>query len=83
MQRFAALATIHIAFTAAIVHLLDIKLENSLCKQQAMRSFTTCVDALEEMKPTWPAWSAKALLAIRHLQEEWSPEKCLEMYGET
>ncbi|KAJ3542979.1 hypothetical protein NM208_g3813 [Fusarium decemcellulare] len=80
--RFASLATVHIAFTAALIHLLDTKLESGMCQQQATRSFTTCVDALEELKHTWSAWSAKALRAIHHLQEERSTEEYLETMAE-
>lgn len=82
VQRFVSLATVHIAFTAAIVHLADMKLEEPSYQQQATRGFTTCVDALEEMKYTWSAWSVKALRAIRNIQEEWStaqfPGTCKE-----
>lgn len=75
MQRYASLATVQVAFTAAIVHLADI--ENSSYKQHAIRDFETCLNALEEMRSTWSAWSSKALREIHNVQEEWSIVDCL------
>jgi len=60
-SKYPSLATVHIAFTAAIVHLADMKLEEPSYQQQATRGFTTCVDALEEIKYTWSAWSVKGI----------------------
>ncbi|KAJ9426021.1 fungal-specific transcription factor domain-containing protein [Fusarium oxysporum] len=73
--RYASLATVQVAFTAAIVHLADI--ENSSYKQHAIRDFETCLNALEEMRSTWSAWSSKALREIHNVQEEWSIVDCL------
>ncbi|KAH6871801.1 nitrogen assimilation transcription factor nit-4 [Thelonectria olida] len=69
--RFTAMGTVHIAFTAAIIHLIDMKPESNPYRQQAIRDLTMCVDALVDMKTTWCAWSSKALQAIQTLAEEW------------
>ncbi|KAH7239631.1 nitrogen assimilation transcription factor nit-4 [Fusarium solani] len=77
--RFAGMVTVHVAFTAATIHLIDLKPESNPYRQQAMRGLATCVEALEAMKTPWCAWSSKALRAIYALAEEWSMAEVLEM----
>ncbi|KAH7152633.1 fungal-specific transcription factor domain-containing protein [Dactylonectria macrodidyma] len=70
-QRFTAMVTVHIAFTAAIIHLINATPGSHSFEQQAIRDLTTCIEALEEMKATWWAWSSKALQTILGLAEDW------------
>jgi hypothetical protein len=60
-----------VAFTAAIIHLIDAKPENRPCQQQAIQGLGTCMSALQEMTATWGAWSYKALQAIRAIAQKW------------
>ncbi|KAL3420025.1 C6 transcription factor, partial [Phlyctema vagabunda] len=68
--RFLPISAAHCAFTAAVIHLLDLTHTDLRTRSKAKHQLSICTDALEEMRETW-VWSTRCLKSIQSLAEEW------------
>lgn len=69
-QRCMPISAVHPAFTAAIIHLLDLKTADPIRRRKAMRRFEICLKCLYEMNSNWE-WSNRAIRAIQSLATQW------------
>ncbi|KAI1070835.1 hypothetical protein LB507_006814 [Fusarium sp. FIESC RH6] len=65
------ISSIHCAFTASIILLLEATSPDPKSKSRAIASLKIVVEALIDMSTAW-AWSQRALQAIQKLAREWS-----------
>ncbi|KPM41104.1 hypothetical protein AK830_g5456 [Neonectria ditissima] len=70
LQRYIPISAVHPTFTAAIIHLLDLKTTGPDKRNDAMRNLIICVKALYEMNTNWD-WANRSIRAIRSLAEQW------------
>ncbi|KAH7020463.1 nitrogen assimilation transcription factor nit-4 [Ilyonectria destructans] len=77
--RTIPIVAVHNAFTAAVIHLIDVLPGHQPHRGQSLRHLQICVDALQEMNPAWCAWSSRALRAIRLLAQEWRALDSVEL----
>ncbi|KAL6404577.1 Nitrogen assimilation transcription factor nirA [Ilyonectria robusta] len=61
---------LHPAFTAAIIHLLDLKSTGSSTRSEARRCLYICIKALYEMNTNWN-WANRSIRAIQSLADQW------------
>ncbi|KAK4948021.1 hypothetical protein LTR10_013075 [Elasticomyces elasticus] len=64
------ISAVHPAFTAAIIHLLDLKTADPIGRRRAMRRFEICLRALYEMNTNWD-WANRCIRAIQSLATQW------------
>lgn len=64
------ISAVHPIFTAAIIHLLHLKMASPDARSEAMRYLDICIKCLYEMNTNWD-WANRSIRAIRSLAEEW------------
>ncbi|KAJ4214389.1 hypothetical protein NW759_010407 [Fusarium solani] len=64
------ISAVHPIFTAAIIHLLDLKMGPPNANNEAMRCLSICIKALYEMNTNWD-WANRSIRAIRSLADQW------------
>ncbi|THZ79644.1 hypothetical protein D6C84_07817 [Aureobasidium pullulans] len=64
------IASVHLSFAAAVIHLIDARPENPDC-DQAIRKLEVCVDSLQDLRTPWCAWADRALRGVHLLALEW------------
>lgn len=64
------ISAVHPAFTAAIIHLLDLKTSDPIRRRKAMRRFEVCLKCLYEMNSNWE-WANRSIRAIQSLATQW------------
>ena len=64
------ISAVHCAFTAAIIHLVDVTSPDGALRKKARRRLHTCITSLQEMSTAW-AWSKRSILALKLLAREW------------
>lgn len=64
------ISAVHPIFTAAIIHLLDLKTAPPHEQSGAMQRLSICIKALYEMNETWD-WANRSLRAILSLATQW------------
>jgi hypothetical protein len=69
---------VHHVLTAALMHLLSSTSSQATVSHQAISRFRVCVEALEEMKVTWPR-ARKSVVLLQELAHRWSVVSALPM----
>ncbi|EXJ93637.1 hypothetical protein A1O1_02029 [Capronia coronata CBS 617.96] len=69
-NRCVPISAVHPAFTAAIIHLLDVKTCSPVGRNKARRRLDICLTSLHEMNINWD-WANRAIRAIRSLAAQW------------
>ncbi|KIW19927.1 hypothetical protein PV08_00502 [Exophiala spinifera] len=69
-NRCMPISAVHPAFTAAIIHLLDLKTADLVGRRKAMRRFEVCLRSLYEMNSNWD-WANRAIRATQSLATQW------------
>ncbi|KAF5026950.1 hypothetical protein F66182_980 [Fusarium sp. NRRL 66182] len=64
------ISAVHPTLTAAIIHLLDLKMNQSNDSNEEIRCLRTCIKALYEMNTNWD-WANRSIRAIRSLADQW------------
>ncbi|KAM5386429.1 hypothetical protein ACJZ2D_000392 [Fusarium nematophilum] len=72
-MRCMPISAVHPTFTAAIIHLLDLKTNGSDVSNEATRYLSICVKSLYEMNTNWD-WANRSIRAIRSLADQWGVE---------
>lgn len=76
--RHAPFFIVHHVLTAAILHLLSTTSTNAPFRQQSITRFRTCVEALDEMRPT-SSRAQSSIRLLRELAKRWSVVFALPM----
>ncbi|KAM0425797.1 hypothetical protein ACHAPT_009048 [Fusarium lateritium] len=75
MSQCMPISAVHPIFTAAIIHLLELKMGQSDVNNEAMRCLGICIKALYEMNTNWD-WADRSIRAIRSLADQWDVSLC-------
>lgn len=69
----------HNTFTAAVIHLLDLRPRPGVNRRRTVQYLKVCVNALRVMRVAWCSWSSRALGALGLLAKEWLIEDVIEV----
>ncbi|KAF2793028.1 hypothetical protein K505DRAFT_245348 [Melanomma pulvis-pyrius CBS 109.77] len=69
-NRHMPISAVHPAFTAAIIHLLDVKTALPHAQSGAMKRLGICIKTLYEMNENWD-WANRSIRAIQSLATQW------------
>ncbi len=69
-KRTMPVSAVHPVFTAAIIHLLDVKTAGAEAQGKTMQHLFTCIKGLYEMNLNWD-WANRSVRAIQSLAAQW------------